>query len=145
MLASSPLGPAGSAILMSGRSRQAMFNTLVFLAVNLGGNLLFVPTYGITAAGIVWAVTIMVAALLPNWQAQRTLHVHTIGRPAFTAAAIAALTIGFVAFGARLLVGETLTGLLLTGSVGVIAYAIGLRVAGGALHLDALRDGIRRR
>ncbi len=145
MLVASPLGPAGSAILMSGRSRQAMFNTLVFLAVNLGGNLIFLPRYGITAAGIVWAVTILVAALLPNWQARRTLHVHTIGRPAFTAAAIAALTMGLVAFGARLILGETLAGLLVAGTVGTAAYAIGLVMLGKPLHLDALRDGIRRR
>ena len=66
MLIASPVGPAASAILMSGRSRQAMLNTLAVLAVNLGGNLVFVPRHGITAAGIVWGATILVAAALPG-------------------------------------------------------------------------------
>jgi O-antigen/teichoic acid export membrane protein len=145
MLAASPLGPAGSAILMSGRSRQAMFNTLVFLGVNLGGNLIFLPRYGITAAGLVWAATILVAALLPNWQARRTLGVSTLGRPAFVAAALAAGTIGVVAVAARVVVGDDTVGLLATSSVGGVAYLVGLRSLRGQLHLDALWDGFRRR
>ena len=38
-------------------------------AINVGGNLVLVPTYGITAAGVTWAATILVAAALPGWQA----------------------------------------------------------------------------
>ena len=58
MLVTAPAGPVASVILMAGRSRQAMFNTLVLVVINVGGNLLFVPTYGITAAGVTWAATI---------------------------------------------------------------------------------------
>jgi O-antigen/teichoic acid export membrane protein len=145
MLVASPLGPAGSAVLMSGRSRQAMFNTLVFLGINLGGNLIFLPRHGITAAGLVWAATIIVAALLPNWQARRSLGVTTLGRPAFVAAGLAAGTIGVVALVARIVVGDDTVGLLVTSSVGGAAYLVGLRSLRGHLHLDALWDGIRRR
>ncbi|MFM7068103.1 MAG: MATE family efflux transporter, partial [Actinomycetes bacterium] len=45
------IGPSHSVVLMAGRSRQAMFNTFVLLAVNLGANVWLVPTYGLTAAG----------------------------------------------------------------------------------------------
>ncbi len=145
MLVSSPLGPAGSAILMSGRSRQSMFNTLTFLVINLGGNLIFVPHFGITAAGVVWAVTIVVAALLPNWQARRTLHVTTLGKPAFTAAGLALATVGVVGLLAHVLVGEDLVGLVVTVSVGGPAYLVALRSFRSRLHLDALSDGFRRR
>jgi O-antigen/teichoic acid export membrane protein len=145
MLVTAPAGPVASVILMAGRSRQAMFNTLVLVAINIGGNLLFVPTHGITAAGITWAVTILVAALLPGWQAARSLGVSTLGRPALVAVAVSAATIGVVGLGARLWLGDDTSGLLLTSSLGVLAYLIGMASVRSELHLDALWNGIRRR
>ena len=145
MLIAAPVGPVASVILMSGRSRQAMFNTLVLVAVNVGGNLLFVPDHGITAAGWVWGATILVAALLPGIQAHRSLHVATLGRPAFVAAGLAAATVGVVAAIARLTIGDTLGGLSVATSLGALAYLVGLRLLRAPLHLDALWNGIRRR
>jgi O-antigen/teichoic acid export membrane protein len=145
MLVTAPAGPVASVILMSGRSRQAMGNTLVLVAVNLGGNLLVVPHYGITGAGVVWAVTIGVASLLPGWQSSRSLHVSTLGRPALVAVAHSALTVGLVALVARLLLGDTVTGLLVATGIGGVAYLVALRVVREPLHLEALRGGIRRR
>jgi hypothetical protein len=40
MLIAAPAGPVASVILMAGRSRQAMLNTLVLVAINVTGNLL---------------------------------------------------------------------------------------------------------
>lgn len=145
MLVTAPMGPVGSVILMSGRSRQSMTNTLVLVALNLGGNLIFVPRHGITAAGVVWGVTILVAAALPGWQAHRSLGVSTVGRPAFVAVALAAGTIGAVGAVARATVGDSTIGLALTCSVGTFAYLMGLRLLRAPLHLDALWSGIRRR
>ncbi|MCB0963231.1 MAG: oligosaccharide flippase family protein [Acidimicrobiales bacterium] len=145
MLATAPAGPVASVILMAGRSRQAMFNTLVLAAINIGGNLLLVPRHGITAAGVTWGATIVVAALLPGWQAARSLGVHTLGRPAAVAVLVAAATVGLVGGGARLALGDATSGLLVTGTLGVIAYGIGLSLARSQLHLDALWNGIRRR
>ena len=145
MLITAPAGPVASVILMAGRSRQAMFNTLVLVAINVGGNLLFVPTYGITAAGITWGATILVAALLPGWQAAHSLGVATLGRPALVAVAASAVTVGAIGLGARLALGDGTSGLLLTSSLGVLAYAIVLRFVRSQLHLDALWNGIRRR
>jgi len=145
MLITAPAGPVASVILMAGRSRQAMFNTLVLVAINVGGNLAFVPSHGITAAGVTWGATILVAALLPGWQAARSLGVATLGRPAFLAVAVAAATIGLVGVGARVWLGDGASGLLVTSSVGVLAYVIGLTVVRADLHLDALWNGIRRR
>ena len=145
MLVTAPAGPVASVILMAGRSRQAMFNTLVLVVINVGGNLLFVPKHGITAAGMTWGATILVAALLPGWQAARSLGVATLGRPAFVAVAVAAATVGLVGLGARLWLGDDTSGLLLTSSLGVLAYVIGLALVRSELHLDALWNGIRRR
>ena len=145
MLVTAPAGPVASVILMAGRSRQAMLNTLVLVVINVGGNLLFVPTYGITAAGVTWGATILVAALLPGWQAARSLGVATLGRPAVVAVAVAAATVGAIGLGARLWLGDDTTGLVLTSSLGVLAYLIGLAFVRSELHLDALWNGIRRR
>jgi O-antigen/teichoic acid export membrane protein len=145
MLIAAPAGPVASVILMAGRSRQAMANTLVLVTINVAGNLLLLPRYGITAAGLTWGATILVAAALPGWQAVRTLGVSTLGRPAFVGVAVAASTIGAVGFGSRVALGDGATGLALTASLGTIAYLVGLASARSSLHLDALWNGIRRR
>lgn len=143
MLVAAPFGPASSVILMAGRSRQAMLNTLLLLTVNVGGNLLLVPEHGISAAGLVWGVTIVVAAALPSWQAHRTLRIATLGRPAVVAACLAGATVGTAAVLVRLLLGDDFLGLIVAGSLGGSAYLVGLRALRVELGLDALRDGIR--
>jgi O-antigen/teichoic acid export membrane protein len=145
MLVTAPAGPVASVILMAGRSRQQMMNTLVLVVINVGGNLLFVPSHGITAAGMTWGATILVAALLPGWQAARSLGVATLGRPALVAVAAAAATVGVVGIASRLALGDAVSGLLVTSSVGVLAYVVALGVVRAELHLDALWNGIRRR
>ncbi len=145
MLVTAPAGPVAAVILMAGRSRQAMFNTLVLVAINVGGNLLFVPRHGITAAGVTWGATILVAAMLPGWQSHRALGESALGRPALIAAALALATVGTVGLGARLALGDAASGLLLTSSLGGLAYVVAVAFARSPLHLDALWNGIRRR
>jgi O-antigen/teichoic acid export membrane protein len=145
MLITAPAGPVASVILMAGRSRQAMLNTLVLVTINVGGNLVFVPRHGITAAGVTWGVTILVAALLPGWQAARSLGVATLGRPAAVAALAAGATVGVVGVASRLWLGDGTSGLLLTSTLGVLAHVGVLALVRAELHLDALWNGIRRR
>lgn len=145
MLVTSPLGPSGAVILMAGRSRQAMYNTLIVLTVNIVGNLIFVPRYGITAAGLVWAVTILTTESLTGWQANRSVGVRTIGRPALTAIAVSAATVGLVGLVSRLVLGDDLVGLLVAGSLGGTLYLVGLRTFRASMHLDAWWSGIRGR
>lgn len=145
MLVTAPVGPVASVILMAGRSRQAMFNTLVLVVINIGGNLLLVPRHGITAAGVTWGLTILVAALLPGWQAHRSLGVATLGRPALIGVVAAAATVGVIGVGARLWLGDGAVGLALASSVGLLAYVGALAAVRTHLHLDALWNGIRRR
>jgi O-antigen/teichoic acid export membrane protein len=145
MLVTAPAGPVASVILMAGRSRQAMANTLVLVAINVGGNLLLLPRYGITAAGVTWGMTILVAAALPGWQAIRTLGVSTLGAPAFIAVAVATGTVGVIGVGARLALGDAAAGLAAAASLGGVAYLVGLAATRTSLHLDALWNGLRRR
>ncbi|MCU1498791.1 MAG: multi antimicrobial extrusion protein MatE [Acidimicrobiales bacterium] len=144
MLVVAPLGPSGAVILMGGRSRQAMVNTLLTLAINVAGNLLLVERYGITAAGAVWAVTIVVSLTLPTWQSYRTLNVTTAGRPSLTAAALAAGTVGVAAAGTRVLLGDRPLGLVVAVSLGGALYLAGLWKLRTPLHLDIWWAGVRR-
>ena len=144
MLVVSPLGPTGAVILMAGRSLLAMGNTIVVLAINVIGNLLVVKTHGITGAGAVWAVSILVNEGLTGWQSNRSLRVRTLGRPAFLAVVVAAATIGVVGGAARLALGDGLVGLTVTGSIGGVLYLMGLRRFRSPLHLDTWWSGVRR-
>ncbi|MEO6987401.1 MAG: oligosaccharide flippase family protein [Aquihabitans sp.] len=144
MLVVSPLGPTGAVILMAGRSLLAMGNTLVVLAINVIGNLLVVRTHGITGAGAVWALSILVNEGLTGWQSNRSLRVRTLGRPAFLAVALAAATVGVVGAGARLVLGDGLAGLTVAGSIGGVLYLIGLRRFRSPLHLDTWWSGVQR-
>lgn len=143
MLVVSPLGPTGAVILMAGRSVLAMMNTIVVLTINVVGNLLVVETHGITGAGAVWALSILVNEGLTGWQSNRSLRVHTLGRPAFLAVALTVSTVGVVGGGARLALGDGLAGLIVTGSIGGVLYLIGLRRFRAPLHLDSWWAGLR--
>ncbi|MCU1455550.1 MAG: putative Non-specific protein-tyrosine kinase [Acidimicrobiales bacterium] len=142
MLVVAPFGPVPSVILMSGRSRQAMFNTIVLVAINLGGNLLLVPRYGLTAAGLVWAVTILVACALPAWQTWRSLGIVTVGRSGLLAAAVASVTVGVPAVACRLLLGPTTAALGVATTLGAAAYVIAVLALRDQLELTALLHGV---
>ena len=122
-----------------------MVVTLVVLVVNIGGNLIFVPRYGLTAAGIVWGASIVVAAVMHTYQTNWSMGLRTIGRPAFVGVAIAALTVGVVGVTARLVSGDDLAGLLATCSIGGVLYGAGLWIFRSPMHLDSWWSGIRRR
>jgi O-antigen/teichoic acid export membrane protein len=145
MLVISLFGPVQSVILMSGRSRQAMLNTFVVVAINLGGNLLLVPTYGLNAAGIVWAVTIVVAVLLPAWQTHRHLGIVTVNASAIRVAAAALVTVGLASGLSLLVFGGTALGLLAGGVLGGIPYTLAVWRMREELELPVLFQGFARR
>ncbi|MCU1351909.1 MAG: putative Non-specific protein-tyrosine kinase, partial [Acidimicrobiales bacterium] len=142
MLLVAPFGPVSSVILMSGRSRQQMVNTIVLVAVNLGGNLLLVPHYGLTAAGVVWAVTILVACALPAWQSWRSLGIVTLGRPAVLAAAVAAVTVGIPALACRVVLGPTAAGLAAATTIAAATYLVAVLALRDQLELTSLLGGL---
>jgi O-antigen/teichoic acid export membrane protein len=123
MLVAGLCGPADSVVLMSGRSRQSLANSAAALAVNIVGNVLLVPRYGISAAGAVWAVTLAVAYGLPLLQARRTLGITTTSRALTHQVAVATATVGAAAVLARIAFGATFTGLFVGATTGALAYA----------------------
>ncbi len=138
------IGPASSVVLMAGRSRQAMFNTFALLVVNLGANLLLVPRFGITAAGVAWAVTIVVGAALPSWQAHRALGVQTLGRPAVRVALCALCTVGTVSVVTALVLGVRPLSLAVAAALGLAVFGVAVTRTGG-LEPAALAAGLATR
>jgi O-antigen/teichoic acid export membrane protein len=137
-------GPCDSVILMSGRSRQSMFNSAAELTINVVGNLIFVPIYGIAAAGAVWGVTLVVGASLPAWQATRRLGISPWSTPMFRTMGLALATVGVACAAARIALGDTLTGLVAATVVGGIAYSALTWRLRRSIHLQALLDSFRR-
>ncbi len=145
MLLASPFGPSDTVVLMSGRSRQSLFNTLVAVVVNVGGNLLFVPLYGIPAAAAVWGTTIVIAAVLPAWQSRRTLGVSPFGRGPLIAAVAATAAYLPLALVARVGFGDRLAALGVAAAAATGAYVCILRRFGADVQLEVLFRAIVRR
>jgi O-antigen/teichoic acid export membrane protein len=145
MLVISLFGPVQSVILMSGRSRDAMFNTFVAVGVNLTGNLVLVPRYGLNAAGVVWAITIIVAVMLPAWQTRHFLGIVTIGPVAIRVAVAATLTVGVASLLGLLVFGATGKGLLAGGVLGGVPYTLAVWRMREELELPVLFQGFTRR
>jgi O-antigen/teichoic acid export membrane protein len=143
MVLSSLFGPSDTVILMAGRSSLSLANTVVSLSVNIAGNLLLTPRFGLVGAATAWSLSILIAGGLPAVQAWRSLDLHPWGSATLTAAAVAAGTVGSVSLVTRALVGPTRPGLLVAvvlGGGAFVAVSWGLRDRVGLLDLGrALR------
>jgi hypothetical protein len=136
-------GPSDAVILMSGRSRQSLANSAVAFVVNLGGNLLLVPIWGISAAGGVWAVTLLVAAGMPAVQARRGLHLAPWSIELARVVAMAVGTVGVAALVARVVLGESLAGLVVAAVVGGTAYLALIWRFRGSIHVESFLSSLR--
>lgn len=137
-------GPCDSVILMSGRSRQSLFNSAAALGVNVIGNLILVPRYGISAAGFVWAITLIVADGLPAIQATRRMGISPWSTPMFRTIALSLATVGVACLGARLALGDTFQALVAATLVGGAAYSVLTWRLRRSIHLQDLLDSFRR-
>ena len=138
MLISSLCGPSDTIILMSGRARLSLFNAFVAVGINVVGNFLLVPHFGITAAGATWAVTIVIAAALPAYQARRDLGVHPWSGAVRAAMVCAVLGVGVPVVVSWLVLGPTAAGVVTATVVGAIGFVVALRRFGAEVHLDTL-------
>jgi O-antigen/teichoic acid export membrane protein len=144
MLVSCVGGPCDSVILMSGRSRQSLFNSAAALIVNVVGNIVLVPVYGIGAAGAVWALTLVVAAGLPAIQSARRLDIAPWSLPMVRTMGLAVGTVGVACLAARVALGDTWAGLFAAVLVGGIAYSALTWRLRRSIHLQDLLDSFRR-
>jgi O-antigen/teichoic acid export membrane protein len=136
-------GPSDAVILMSGRSRQSLANSAIAFGVNLVGNLLLVPIWGITAAGGVWAATLIVAAGLPAFQARRTLGLTPWSAELRRTIVVAAATVGTACVCSLAVLGASVAGMALAALLGATAYLAVMWHQRHEIHLQALLDSLR--
>lgn len=125
-------GPVEVVLLMTGRSTLNLIDSAISLAVNIGLNVLLVPSMGITGAAIAWAASLFVSNAVPMIQVWTSTGLHPYGRiwgHAFVIGAAVAAAEGVAA----LLFGQTLAGLLAG-----VALASGTLVASLTYFRDEL-------
>lgn len=124
MLLNSLFGPSDTVILMAGKSSLSLINTVISVCLNVGGNLLLIPRYGLIGAAVAWSVSILAAGLLPAIQAWRILHLHPFGVATLTAATVAACSVGLVGLVARAVAGPSIPSMAVACSVGGGAFLV---------------------
>ena len=145
VLVASALGPADVVVLMAGRSRLSLLDSAVVLALNIGGNLLLTPRYGIEGAAVAWSVAIVATAALPAYQLRGATGVVPLRqRPRFAAVA-AFLAAGVPCLVVRALLGGDGAGLAVAVAVTApVVAVVGWRLR-DRLGLDELVAGLRQR
>ena len=126
MLVATACGQVDTVLITTGRSSWSLYNGLLAMSVNVGVDLVLIPSLGITGAAIGWAAAIGITNLLPLVQVAVAAKVHPFG--AGTAAALLLTTLSFaiIPLVARIVAGDTVT-------VTVTAIGIGCAVMAGGL------------
>lgn len=96
MLLATACGPVDAVLLMAGRSWLSLRNSTAALAVNVGLNLVLVPSHGIRGAALSWSVAIVVRNLLPLLIVRRQLGMWPLTRATGVLAAAAVACFGSV-------------------------------------------------
>ncbi|MGO2779506.1 flippase [Glutamicibacter arilaitensis] len=74
-------GNADSLLMMSGRSGLLALNKSIVLALNIVGNLVLIPIWGIEGAAVVWSVSMLLNCLLAATQNKLTLGIGWESKP----------------------------------------------------------------
>jgi O-antigen/teichoic acid export membrane protein len=138
-------GAADTLLLMSGRSRLSLYNSILSLTLDVGLCLLLIPAWGIVGAAAAWGVAVLTKCALAFAQARRYLGVVSIGS---SGAIVAAASVGCIGLPvAALTVLADLNGLQLSLVVVLcsVAYAGVLWLGRRQLMLEVFRDLLARR
>lgn len=148
MLLATGCGMVDMVLNMAGRTSWNLYNVLLSVGVQLTLCVVLIPRMGILGAAIAWAVAIALSNLVPLAQIGLTMGLHPFGRAPLIAAALSLVCFAGVGLAGRLVLGTTLTGLVVSLAVGVSLYLPALWFFRRPLELGALRDlraGKRRR
>jgi O-antigen/teichoic acid export membrane protein len=142
MLVASGVGTVDVLLIMGGRTRWNLGNSLAALAVNIGLDVLLIPDLGIIGAAVGWSAAILVNNLVPLAQVWRFLGLHPFGR-----AGALAMTLALVCFGALPLAARAAfdSHVAVAGAavVGLVLYLAGAWRGRRTLALDGLRPARR--
>ncbi|HEY0472465.1 MAG TPA: polysaccharide biosynthesis C-terminal domain-containing protein [Kribbella sp.] len=139
MLVATACGVVSIVLIMAGKTVWNLWNTLLALVLNIGLDLLLVPSYGIFGAGIGWAAAVLAGNLVPLVQVWRSIGLHPFGAATRASMALSGLCFCALPVTVRLLVGDTFGGFLLAAAVGTAVYVAAAWQFRNVLHLDSLR------
>lgn len=145
MLFATGCGMVDMVLNMAGKTSWNLWNVLLSVGVQFSLCLILIPRMGIMGAAIAWAAAIVTSNLVPLLQVGLALGLHPFGRAPLTAGSLALVCyLGVTGIG-RLVIGENITGLVVSVAVASAIYLVGLWFLRGPLELAALAEARRRR
>jgi O-antigen/teichoic acid export membrane protein len=140
MTVATACGVVSIVLIMAGKTVWNLWNTLLALVLNVGLDLLLVPSLGIVGAAIGWAVALLAANLVPLVQIWRTEHLQPFGAATLVSMALSALCFWGVPLAVRAAAGAGAWQFFLAGVLGTAAYLAGVVRFRQVLEVDALRS-----
>ncbi len=137
MLVATASGQVDTVLMMAGKSTWNLAKAVLALVVQLGLDLLLLPHIGILGAAIGWAVSILIANLVPLGQLVIATGLHPVGRSSVLAVVICTVAVVPVAAVARIVGGDHLVPALVATAMAVLLWAAGLWRFREPLMLDA--------
>jgi O-antigen/teichoic acid export membrane protein len=137
-------GPVDTVLLMSGRSRTSLINSLTALAIDIVLCFLLIPRLGISGAAIAWALAVTVRAVLAYFQVRKSQKLSPVSAASAIAAAAAVGCFALPMLGLAVTGTTSLVAFAAVGLAGTVVYLAILRLARKPLHLDALGALLKR-
>ncbi|GGK08950.1 hypothetical protein GCM10010123_43530 [Pilimelia anulata] len=139
MLVATGCGMVDAVLMMAGRTSWTLYNALAAGAVNVSGNLLWIPPYGLLGAAVAWVLAILINNLVPLVQLRAALGLHPFGRETLAAAGLALACFGVPPLLATLAGAGGPAGVAAALAAGAALYGAGVWRLRRVLRLDALR------
>ena len=111
MLVSLAAGPILMILTMAGRSGHVLAVTITALAVNVVGNLVLIPIFGLTGAALSWGISILITNTAGWIWVGDLLDIRLVAPRVCLAGAVAAACFGIPAVASRTAVGDNWIGL----------------------------------
>lgn len=145
MLLATACGMVDVVLVMAGKSSWSLWNALTAFAVNLGLDLLLIPSHGIVGAALGWASAILIGNLVPLAQVRFALGLHPFGRATLLACALCALCFGAVPAITSIALAGDWSGALYGCALGLVAWISALYACRHILELTVLFGALRKR
>jgi O-antigen/teichoic acid export membrane protein len=141
MLVATASGQVDTVLMMAGKSTWNLAKAVLALVVQVGVDLVLIPQIGILGAAIGWAVSILVANLVPLAQLLVATGLHPVGRSSVTAVVLCTVTVLPPAVLARLIGGDRLVPALIASVVAGLLWLGAMGRFRRVLVLDAFVGG----